>query len=253
MIETAHLRQSPGFIIIGAQKGGTTSLYHYLTEHPDVGTPLKKEIHYFDFNVDKGPDWYLAHFPLRGEAVVVGEASPSYLPHPDAPGRLYALLPEVKLIALLRHPVDRAYSHHQMNVRKGVETLPFEEAIAREPERLADGGDPSSSQGNWRFFSYLSRGFYAEQLERWLTFFPRENMLIIKSEDLYEEPGQIYNQTLEFLGLRAWNRPGFENYKPGEYNGLNPETRARLIGRFAPHNARLYDLLGRNFGWDDGE
>ena len=96
-IETAHLRQYPDFIIIGTQRGGTTSLYRYLTAHPEIGQAYRKEVHYFDRYFDRGIEWYLAHFPLRGEFPVVGEASPFYLFHPEAPARVRAAVPEAKL------------------------------------------------------------------------------------------------------------------------------------------------------------
>ncbi len=254
-ITSAHQRQPPGFVIIGAQKGGTTSLFRYLTEHPDVGGANKKEVHFFDFRFHKGMDWYLAHFPPRGKHTLVGEASPSYLFHPEVPGRVRAALPQAKLIVLLRNPVDRAYAHYQMNVGWGFETLPFEAAISQEPERMGDSGDlsrdwQSLSYVNWRRFSYVSRGVYVDQLQRWLSVFPREQVLVIKSEELYEEPERIYDQTLKFLDLRPWRLTSYEHYNRGAYAGMHPETRERLADYFAPHNRQLYDLLGWDLGWD---
>ncbi len=153
---------------------------------------------------------------------------------------------------LLRNPVDRAYAHYQMNVGWGFETLPFEEAITQEPERMCDSGDPSRdfSHVNWRRFSYVSRGVYVDQLQRWLGVFPREQVLVIKSEEFFEEPERIYDQTLKFLDLRPWHLTGYANYFPGAYAGMRPETRARLADHFAPYNRRLYGLLGRDLGWD---
>src|SRR5687768_13237463 len=106
-VETAHLRRLPDFLIIGAQRGGTTSLYRYLTEHPEIDPAVRKEIHFFSRHHEQGLDWYRAHFPRRDESSLVGEASPNYLVHPDVPARVAAALPRVKLIALLRNPVDR--------------------------------------------------------------------------------------------------------------------------------------------------
>src|SRR5215213_1565056 len=134
-IETAHLRQLPNFIIIGAQRGGTTSLYRYLTEHPSIGAAYRKEVHFFDRHFDKGMAWYLAHFPARGEFPIVGEASPFYLFHPAVPGRIHAAVPQARFIALLRNPIDRAYSQYHMKSRHDLETLSFEDALAQEGER----------------------------------------------------------------------------------------------------------------------
>ena len=254
-IETAHLRQLPDFVIIGAQRGGTTSMYHYLTGHPDVGPASEKEVGYFDHDrrYAKGLDWYRTHFPLRGEAVVVGEASPNYLFEPLVPERIRAAVPNAKFIALLRNPVDRAFSSYQLMVRRGREPLSFEDAIASEPERRR--------RGEGFRYSYVARGLYMEQLERWLGVFPREQFLILKSEDFYRDPEQVLHQTLAFLGLRPWSPPTFHIYQSSwrgsgrrrpsaETPAMEPATRSRLVDYFAPHNQRLYAFLGRDLGWE---
>jgi hypothetical protein len=248
-IATAHRRRLPDFIIIGTQRGGTTSLYRYLSEHPEIGAALRKEVHYFDRYYDKGLDWYLAHFPEAGQAPVVGEASPYYLFHPAVPERVRAAIPRGKFIALLRNPVDRAYSQYQMKVRHGFESLSFEEAIAAERERLSSSDDPLSSA--WRHHYYLGRGLYLDQLQRWLTVFPREQLLIVKSEEMFEEPGRIVQQTLAFLGLPPRSSRRYKAFHLAEYAAMNPATRRRLRDYFAPHNRQLYALLDHDFGWDD--
>lgn len=249
-LDTAHLRQAPAFMIIGTQKGGTTSLHRYLNKHDDVSMAFKKEVHFFDFFYFKGVDWYLAHFPLRGEVVQTGEASPSYLFHPKAAERVYDAFPQVKLIAMLRNPVDRAYSHHQMEFRRGKDPLSFEEAILQEPERLR-GSDPDIGKGNWRRYSYVSRGMYVDQMARWLKVFPREQFLLIKSEDFFREPDRLFNQVLEFLCLPACPLPEYRSHNSHPYDEMRPETRARLAAFYEPYNRQLYDLLGRDFGWED--
>lgn len=247
-IETAHLRQLPDFVIIGTQRGGTTSLYRYLTEHPDVSPAFRKEVHFFDRYYEKGTDWYQAHFPIRGEAPVVGEASPYYLFHPDVPKRVHRALPHAKFIVLLRSPVDRAYSQYNMNVKKGFEQLSFEDAIGKERERLSGSDDPASL--TWRRCSYVERGLYVDQLKRWMSVFPRDQFLVIKSEDLYENPGQVLEQTLAYLGLRPWTLASFRAYHLSEYDEIAPATRKRLTEYFAPYNQQLYAFLGRDFGWE---
>ncbi len=248
-LETAHLRQPPAFLIIGTQKGGTTSLHRYLNKHPDVSMAFKKEVHFFDFFFAKGIDWYLAHFPLRSEANLTGEASPSYLFHPEAPRRARDAFPDVKLIALLRNPVDRAYSHHQMEFRRGKEELTFEDAIEREAERLGDS-DPDIASGNWRRFSYVSRGIYVEQMARWLSVFPREQFLVIKSEEFAREPERHFAQVLDFLGLPPCQLPEYRTHNAHGYDEMRRDTRTRLSDYYEPYNRQLYDLLGRNFGWE---
>lgn len=247
-ILTAPLRRRPDFVIIGTQRGGTTSLYRYLTAHPKIGAALRKEVHYLDHNYDQGPSWYLAHFPLRGRVPVVGEASPYYLFHPDVPRRARAIIPSAKFIAVLRNPVDRAYSHYQMKVRRNLETLSFEEAITREDERLAGIADRSNPA--WRHFSYLHRGLYEEQLQRWMSVFPRDQFLIVKSEEFYAEPERILHETLAVLGLEPGTPPALKVYNLAEYSDMDGGTRQRLLDYYAPHNHRLYDLLGRDLGWE---
>jgi hypothetical protein len=242
------LRQLPDFVIIGTQRGGTTSLYRYLTQHPDVGSAFRNEVHFLERYYDRGTEWYLAHFPLREESSVVGEASPNYLFHPDVPERARRMLPHARFIALLRNPVDRAYSHYQMKVRRGIEPLSFEEAIASESERLGSSDDHASS--TWRDYSYIERGLYADQLERWMSVFPREQFLIIKSEDLYEDPERILHQTLAYLDLPQWTPANLKAYHLSEYTDMDPATRERLGEYFAPHNQSVYTLLGRDLGWE---
>ena len=247
-LETAHLRQPPDFIIIGTQRGGTTSLYRYLSEHPGIGSAWRKEVHYFDRHYEHDMDWYLAHFPKRGKFEMVGEASPFYLFHPEVPRRVRDTVADVKLIALLRDPIDRAYSQFQMTTRRGIESLSFEEAIEREPERLA-GSDASGLA--WRQFSYLTRGHYDEQLQRWFSLFPRERFLILKSEDFYTTPEPILHETQEFLGVDRASPEEFKPYHLTDYGAeMDPATRTRLREHFAPHNERLYELLGRDLGWE---
>ena len=249
-IETAHLRQLPDFVIIGTQRGGTTSLYRYLTDHPDVGAALRKEIHFFERHYHQGMNWYLAHFPTRDEIPVVGEASPNYLLHPDVPERARRDVPHAKFIALLRNPVDRAYSQYQMNVRRGIESLTFEDAIDKERERLNRCNDPASP--TWRQSSYIKRGLYREQLERWMSVFPREQFLIVKSEDFYRSPERVVRQTLTYLGLRSWSPADFKAYHLTVYPDMDPATRKHLAEYFAPYNKQLYTLVGRNLGWEHG-
>jgi len=267
----AHLRTLPDFLVIGAEKCGTTSLYRYLVRHPDVVRASTKEPHFFDYHWDEGPAWYRAHFPLAvrrtlarrlfGVELRIGEASPDYIFHPHAPERVRRLLPRVKLIALLRNPIDRAFSHYQQQVRKRRDSLSFEQAIAAEPERV-DGelerlvaDERHAVHPHVTRFSYLARGRYAEQLERWLGCFDRSRLLVIQSEALFATPRAELARVHAFLALpgagRAPDVTDFANENPGEYEAaIRPDTRRRLAEYFAPHNRRLYALLGTDLGWD---
>ncbi|HVH03426.1 MAG TPA: sulfotransferase domain-containing protein [Amaricoccus sp.] len=261
-------RVLPDFVIIGAQKSGTSSLYRYLAQHPQVRESTVKEVHYFDGGIEEGTDtyalgerWYRGHFPLASEmapGVQAYEASPLYLLHPLAAERMARLLPRVKLVAILRNPTDRALSHYFHNVRKNAvrrckEELAPGAAMAAEADRLApvlargDYGDEA-----YRAYSYKARGRYLEQLERYWAHFPRESLLVLRAEDLFEDPAGLMGGLCDFLGL---DRPaGGGDFRPANV-GTNREAvdagvRAELDAYFAPMNRALSAALGRDFGWE---
>jgi hypothetical protein len=264
-ILTGRLRVLPDFVIIGAQRCGTTSLYNYLVGHPGVVPAFKKETLYFSNYFGKGVTWYRAHFPLachkyyvghlRHRDFVTGEASPYYIFHPRAASRASRTIPQAKLIALLRNPVDRAYSHYHHEVRMGVECLTFEDAIEREEERVSmerakildDGGYRSFNHQN---YSYLSRGIYVDQLEDWIRLFDRDQVLVLKSEDLEKNPPATLQQVTGFIGLPTWELKEHKKYHYAHYPDMNVATRKRLIAYFRPHNRKLYEFLGSDLGWE---
>ncbi len=231
----------PDFVIIGAQKGGTSFLYYLLTRHPLVEPAARKELHFFDqperFN--SGAGWYRRCFPQAGlkdgRRSITGEATPSYLFDPPVAKRMAEVVPQARLIALLRNPVDRAYSHYQMQVKRGTEPSPFEEAIEQQHT------------------SYVSRGIYVDQLLRWFTFFGKEQMLILKSEDFFERPVETLKVVLTFLDLPDWQPEASELHRrryTGTYKQkMDPSTRRRLEAYFEPYNQRLYECLDVDFGW----
>jgi hypothetical protein len=244
----------PYFVIIGASKCGTTFLYHLLIQHPYVESAAAKELHFFDILFeDEGVEWYRQCFPAprweEGRRTITGEATPM-LAHLHAPERMARVVPGARLILLLRNPVDRAYSLYQHWVRSGVETLAFEEVIEDEmtrlpgairPEHLDDVDDVP--------FGYLSRSIYVDHLMRWSEYFPEERLLVLKSEDFFERPQEILRQVLEFLDLAEWEPESWESQKKRHYGRMDPSTRRRLEEYFEPHNRRLYDFLGTDFGW----
>jgi hypothetical protein len=262
---TAGSRVLPDFLIIGTQRGGTTSLYKYLVQHPNLAHALTKELRYFDLNYAKGLDWYRSRFPtsrhreveLRrsGVRLVVGEASPDYLFHPFAPARVAETLPDVKLIVLLRNPVDRAWSHYWHQFKRGHETLPFTDALAAEPDRLAGEldrilADPSYVSYERHHHSYQARGVYDEQLQTWFRHFPPERFLIERSENFFEDPPLVFKRVISFLGLPDFELREYETFNAFASGRMDPDLRRHLVDAFRPHNERLYDLLGRNFEWD---
>jgi sulfotransferase family protein len=251
---TARWRRLPDFLVIGAQKAGTTALYAYLRDHPAIVGPFWKEVDFFDRHWAKGEAWYRGQFPLRANGKLVGEASPSYVFHPLAPSRVVSLVPDVTLIVLLREPGDRAYSHYQHEVALGREALSFEDALAAEDGRLRGAieqldADPDSFVSEWWEHSYVSRGLYADQLERWLELFPREQLLVLTTDELGNRPAETYASVLGFLGASPHALDAYPRVFDREYAPMRDETRKALTARFAEPNLRLEELLGRPFGW----
>jgi hypothetical protein len=260
-LATAPVRTVPDFLIIGAQKCGTTFLYQLLVQHPRVKPAFVKEIHYFDLNFRKGNNWYRSYFPLQlrnTRTYITGEASPYYLFHPHAAKRASMVVPDAKLIILLRNPVDRAYSHYQHQVKrvpeKARETLTFEEAIEAE-ERILPSEVSKMLQDEYyqspshRTRSYLSRGIYIDQLLVWSSFFPRRRMFVLKSEDLFDDTTNALERVLDFLAIPYWTPEAYSIPNKREYTGVDPVVRQRLEEYYEPHNQRLYEYLGVDFGW----
>lgn len=261
---TGDLHVLPDFIIIGASRSGTTSLYEYLNQHPSIIRGVGKEIHYFDKNFDRGIKWYKSFFPTKRKKskledkqngkCLTGESTPRYLYHHHAPKRVLQLLPNVKLIVVLRNPIDRAYSRYEQQAAVGLEELSFEDAIEQEENRITD--DMKKMEKDENFYSvyfyrkaYKTMGIYVNQLRRWFEYFPREQFLILKSEDLRSNPAQVYNQTIEFLGLPKHELDSFKAYRMRKYPTLSEKTRDKLSNFFRQYNEQLYQLLGRNFDW----
>jgi Sulfotransferase domain len=247
-------RALPDASIIGAQKCGTSSLHNYLTQHPGVIAPLRKEVHYFDVHFPRGERWYRAHFGRVGEPGLNIDSSPYYLFHPLGAARMHLLLPKAKLIVLLRDPVRRAYSQYWHERGKGREPLSFEDALAAEPGRVAEAHRrladcEITASREHQTYSYVSRGRYAEQLEHWLALYPREQLLVLRFEDLVKDPLDVLNRTLGWLGLPAMGKAKLEPRNTRNYPPMKPETAERLRAYFEPENRRLEALLGQSMGW----
>jgi hypothetical protein len=252
----------PDFLIIGAQKAGTSSLFRWLGESPGVELPEAKEVHFFDLQFDRGVDWYRDQFPApasrargRGKALT-GEASPYYLFHPLAPERIKEVVPEVRLLALVRDPVDRAVSHYYHELGNGFEDLPLAIALDREEERLSGEAErlraePGYVSHNHRHFSYQTRGVYADQLALWRSVFPAEQLLVSNSDRFFENPRREMRRVHEFLELPGKPAASLSAYNQRNYPSVPSETSERLAAHFSDHNARLENLLGEELGWQE--
>ena len=255
----SKLRALPNFIIIGAQKAGTTSLYHYLGSHPQITMSSKKEVHYFDLNFSKGENWYRTHFPFAkslGKETIIGESSPYYLVHPHAPLRIHKLLPTIKLIVLLRNPVERAISHYFHEKKKGRESLPIMEAMAIEEERISLEWkrmveNSSYHSATFRSRSYKRRGMYLSQLKRYFQYFSKEQLLIVDSEGFFENPKRVLKKIYRFLLVDSdFENVDLEPMNIGLKNSDVPsEARDYLKQYFYGPNQDLYDYLNMDFNW----
>jgi hypothetical protein len=253
---SSGLRMLPDFLLVGTQRGGTTSLFRALAAHPDVAQPnLHKGVHYFDVNYARGMDWYRGHFPLRRGSRLAFESAGYYMHHPLAPERIVADLPGVRLLVLLRDPVERAYSAHKHELARGFETeASFERALALEPERLDGEADrirnePGYLSHGHRHHSYLDRGHYADQLDVLFALFGRDRVHVAYAEEFFGEPEPCYDAIVDFLGLPRWRPSAFERHNARPSSPLTAELRERLAEHFAPYDERLAALLGEAPPW----
>lgn len=251
----SRYRKYPDFIITGVQKGGTTSLFAYLDQHPQLKLSRPKEVHFFDDNYQKGMRFYKRYFPLKWNQRKTGEASPYYIFHPHVADRIKAELPDVKIIILLRNPILRAYSHYHMQLRTGKEPLKtFEEAIAAENNRLQGElekmkNDATYNSLAYKRYSYASRGMYYPQVKRWFDAFGRENVLVLKSELLSEQPEVELAKVYAFLGISNTPPQQMSRKHVAKYPEIKPETFDYLKELYLDDQARLVALLGEDFQW----
>jgi hypothetical protein len=255
----------PDFLICGAQRAGTTSLWRALEPHPAVMPPaFQKGIHYFDESYHLGLRRYRSFFPIRrvaelrtrraGVAPITGEASPYYMFHPLAAERIARDLPDVRAIVMLRDPIERAYSAHRHELERGFEDLPFEQALDAEPERLRGEAermrdDESYHSDHLRHHAYLARGRYVEQVQRLHDLLGRERVLAVFSEDFFATPEPVYDRVLDFLGLPSWHPASFERHNARPRSPMSDDVRARLDEYFIPYDEALSELLGRTPSW----
>lgn len=263
---SADRRMLPSFIIVGAAKCGTTSLYNYLIQHPNILPSSRKEVHYFDYYHHKGLKWYKSHFPLKEEAdrrakeingtVITGESTPYYFAHPLAAARAKALLPNARLLIMLRNPIERAISSYNNQVRLGIEKLPtFEAAVRAEATRIEGHearlkSDPSYSSYEHKYFAYIRRGEYADQLEQWLQHYPIEQFTILQSEKFFADAAPCFKEVINALGIPEWRPEKFKVFNAGgEYEQMDPALRQELEAHYKPQNEKLYSLIGKRFDW----
>jgi Sulfotransferase domain len=272
-VSATQLAELPTFLVIGAMKSGTTSLTRYLGRHPDV-LMLDREVAFFDRFWDRGLDWYRSQFAAARDQAARGESGPTYMFKPEAVPRIASVLPDARLIAILRHPVERAYSHYWHNRTRGHEPLEFLAALDAEEERLVGADERIRSR-----FSYLSRGRYLAQLQRVADHFPRSALDVVLLDDLHADPQAVVQHLFRFLGVddtvvpeglgepenpfisfrsMRLRRPirrlpmplrriaGRLNVRYTTYPPLPPSARDAVWARFAADQGPLEGWLGRN-------
>jgi len=268
-LATSPWRDAPDFLILGTKRGGTTSLWNNLLQHPQVMGMYpqvrgRKSSDYF-FSADThSAAWYRSHFPSRvqrsaitkssGGAPVSGEASPYYMYGPHCPRLIAEAVPDVKALVLLRDPVERAYSHYQERKKQNVETLSFEDALDAEASRLAPDhqrwlDDPHYYSSAHDFFAYRDRGVYLPQIQRIQAALPAEQILILRAEDFYDSYQGSYDQVTDFLGVSRWQMPTAEHHNLIPRSPMEDATRAELTHFYAQPNVELEHHLGRDLKW----
>jgi hypothetical protein len=267
-VATASSRPGPELLVVGSKRGGTTSLWYYLAEHPGVLPTFPraqnlKGIYYFDENFHRGDAWYRSHFattatrrlrarPLGYEPVTV-DASPYYLFHPLAPARARATVPEAHVVMLLRDPVERAFSHWKER-RNHTEALGFEAALAAEPARTAGEearllADPTYVSFAHRHQTYLTQGCYGPMLERWLEAYPADQVTVVAAEEFYADPQSLVDHLSDRIGIPRRPLEHIEPYNAEPARAMSPIVRADLGVRLAPEIEKVEQILGREMPW----
>jgi hypothetical protein len=258
---TNPLRVLPDFFVIGPGRTGTTSLYHYLDQHPSLSKSAYDELGFFDVNFHLGLSWYRSLFPSiftkyriksKTNFFMTYDVTPSYVRRPWNAKRIKKLFPDTKLIVILRNPVDRTYSHYHLAEQFG-ETRTFEEIVKEDMENISKWNIDSKNDAYFATKvekSILARGFYVEQLLSWFELFPKNQILVISSEELASNTKNVMSEIFKFLNLPDYEIPNIEKVNVSKYSKMNPDTRKMLIDFFKPYNEHLFKFLDRKFDWN---
>ena len=259
---SSPFRVLPECFVIGVVRSGTTSLYHYLGQHPCIGSSAYDEIGYFDDNYHLGVNWYKSLFPTKFTknkiikkhgSFLTYDVTPFYIYNPLVARRISASFPRAKIISNLRNPIDRAYSNYILMYQDGDTTKTFEEMIQIAMDEIEKNKAKLNDEvyiADIFYQNILARGFYADQLKIWFEKFQKKQILIIPSEDLALKPDQVLTKVFEFLDLPYFKIKDFTRQNKREYHPMKDETRKLLVEFYKPHNKKLFDMLGSKFDWD---
>ena len=255
---TSFIRVLPDFFVVGVVRSGTTSLYYYLDQHPCVMKSAYDELGFFDSNFDLGWNWYKSLFPTimqkkkiekRNGKFLTFDDTPFYVYNSTAVKRIKRNFPDAKIIVIFRNPIDRAYSNYFLGVNGGKEKRKFDDLIEEEMILINRRNkqvlfDETLSE------TYLGRGLYAEQLKVWFSEFPKDSVKIIKSEEFAENTQDIMKDLFQFLDLPEYKISNIEKKNVTKYPPMKKETREKLEEFFRSHNKELYNMLGKDYGWE---
>ena len=259
---SSPFRVLPQCFVIGVVRSGTTSLYHYLSQHPSIAPAAYDELGYFDDNYHLGVNWYKSLFPTKftknriikkhGKFLTY-DVTPFYIYNPLVAKRIFESFPKAKIISNLRNPIDRAYSNYNDALEMGDIKIPFDEVV----QIAMDEIDKNKSKINNEAYivdtfyeNILARGFYADQLKIWFKKFQKNQLLMIPSEDLAQKTDQILTKIFEFLDLPYFKIKDLTKQNKREYPPMKAETRKLLIEFYRPYNEKLYNLINQHFDWD---
>ena len=254
---TASSRVLPNFIIIGTVRSGTTSLYYNICDHPSILPADYDEIGFFDSNYQLGINWYRSMFPtekkmnevkMKTGYAITGEDTPFYFWKREAIKRIFDDLPNVKIIAIFRNPVDRAYSNYNLGIRAKTEKLTFEDAIDDEMKFLDIHTFRDTIN---RKRSYLTKGMYEKQINFWLDIFPKEKIHVLSTEDMKQNPQDTLKKIFQFLGIPEYAIKNPQEQKVAKYEEMNVETRKKLLDFYKPYNEDFFQIIQQRFNWEN--
>ena len=259
---TGSIRVLPDFLVIGAKRCGTTSLFYHLPEHPCISKSPHDNMGFFNDNFHLGINWYKSFFPTiftrnkiksKFGNCLTFDVTTTYMEEESTANNVYQTKPNMKIIVILRNPVDRAYSQYHLNLREKAEKRSFEDAMEENMnelnkesyERYEIKPKFSVEENN-----YLKKGLYAQQLRHWLNIFPMESMLILSTEEFESNQQVIYNKIFEFLNISQFEVKNTEKMEKGSYPQMKSETRSLLLDYFRSHNNELFKLINKKFDWE---
>ena len=260
---TGFIRVIPDFLVIGAKRCGTTSLYQHLSEHPCISRSPRDNIGFFNENYHLGINWYKSLFPTvfykkkmesKNKQCLFFDVTSTYMEEELTAKNVYEVNPNQKIIVILRNPVDRAYSHYHVNVKEKSEKRSFEDAIFEEMNRIKSERIIQNKNKNLRVFTpnnihYLKKGFYALQLKSWFKIFPREQILVLSTEEFQEDQNLIYKKIFDFLNIPNMKIKSTEKMEKGNYIPMKHDTRNLLLDYFRQCNHELFELINSEFDW----